>query len=99
MSDPSTVLTGGGIGVAFSVVAMIFVKFVYPACNAANHHRVRTVCCGKSCVTSLDIEETTPTDVAKAIQAHESPAQVLHAAGLSIRAPPDPASGEAESKV
>jgi hypothetical protein len=97
MSDPSTVLTGGGIGVAFSVVAMIFVKFIYPACTAANHHRVRTVCCGQSCVTSLDIEETTPTDIAKAIQAHESPAQVLHATGLSIRAPPDP--GLAESKA
>jgi len=92
MSDPSTVLTGGGIGVAFSVVAMIFVRFVYPACNAANHHRVRTVCCGKSCVTSLDIEQTTPSVVT------EAPPQTL-VKGLSIRAPPDPGSKETESKV
>lgn len=34
--------------------------------NAANHKRIRSVCCGKSCTTSMDVENTTPTAVAEA---------------------------------
>jgi hypothetical protein len=32
-----------------------FVKF--------NHKRIRSKCCDKSCITSLDVEETTPPNL------------------------------------
>jgi len=34
-----------------------------PFFTAANHKRVRSICCGRVCVTSLDVEDTTPTVV------------------------------------
>ena len=27
-----------------------------------NHKRIRSKCCGKDCITSLDVEDTTPPD-------------------------------------
>lgn len=97
MADQSTVLMGGGVGVAFSVITLIFFKFIKPAFTAANHHRVRSVCCGKTCVTSLDIEDTTPPVVVNAPPV--PPVEGLDK-GLSIRVPTpasDPALQRARS--
>jgi len=82
MADQDTVLIGGGVGAAFTVTALVFYRFIIPMFNAANHHRVRTVCCGQSCVTSLDIEETTPP----------APPQVVTVAPLKLRKPEEPES-------
>jgi hypothetical protein len=60
MENQSTVLVGGGVGAAFSITAFIILRFVIPFFNAANHKRIRSVCCGRTCITSLDVEETTP---------------------------------------
>jgi hypothetical protein len=46
----------GGIG-AGAVVALGVLYRVY---LAVNHHRVRSNCCGKEMVVSVDIEKTTP---------------------------------------
>lgn len=46
----------GGIGAA-SVAALAIAYRVYVAIN---HHRVRSNCCGKEVVVSVDIEKTTP---------------------------------------
>jgi hypothetical protein len=46
----------GGIG-AGAVVALGLAYRVY---LAVNHHRVRSNCCGKEVVVSVDIEKTTP---------------------------------------
>lgn len=61
MADSNQTLVAGGVGTAFTVALFVFYRFVLPCFNAANHRRVRSVCCGKSCVSSLDVEETTPT--------------------------------------
>ena len=57
----------GGIGAAASVVTFIFIYILKPFFTAANHKRVRSICCGKACVTSLDVEDTTPTVVVRAM--------------------------------
>ena len=64
MGDSSQTLVAGGVGTAFSIVTFLVVKFVIPLFTAANHRRVRSVCCGHSCVSSLDVENTTPVTVA-----------------------------------
>jgi hypothetical protein len=46
----------GGIG-ASSVVALAVAYRVYVA---VNHHRVRSNCCGKEIIVSVDVERTTP---------------------------------------
>lgn len=46
----------GGIGAA-SVAALAVAYRVYVAIN---HHRIRSNCCGKEVVVSVDIEKTTP---------------------------------------
>jgi len=46
----------GGIG-AGAVVALGIAYRVY---LAVNHHRVRSNCCGKEMVVSVDVEQTTP---------------------------------------
>jgi len=46
----------GGIG-AGAVVAL---GVLYRVSLAVNHHRVRSNCCGKEVVVSVDIEKTTP---------------------------------------
>lgn len=50
----------GGIATAITVGTLIIARVVYPLFTAANHHRIRTVCCGTQCVSSFDVEETTP---------------------------------------
>lgn len=46
----------GGIG-AGAVVALGIVYRIY---LAVNHHRIRSNCCGKELVVSVDVEKTTP---------------------------------------
>jgi len=49
----------GGIG-AGAVVALGIAYRVY---LAVNHHRVRSNCCGKEMVVSVDVEQTTPAEL------------------------------------
>ena len=74
MADQQTILVGGGVGTAFSVISFIIYRFLRPAFTAANHHRVRTVCCGQTCVTSLDVEETTPVPTTVQVPNIKTPA-------------------------
>lgn len=67
MSD--TMALSGGIGAAASIVTFIFIYILKPFFTAANHKRVRSICCGKVCVTSLDVEDTTPTVVLRVMPA------------------------------
>jgi hypothetical protein len=53
----------GGIGAAVSVATFLLIHVLKPFFTAANHKRVRSICCGRVCVTSLDVENTTPTVV------------------------------------
>ena len=46
----------GGIGAG----AVVAVGVLYRVYLAVNHHRVRSNCCGKEVVVSVDIEKTTP---------------------------------------
>jgi len=62
MSDSDLAFTGG-IGAAISVVTFLLIHVLKPFFTAANHKRVRSICCGRVCVTSLDVEDTTPTVV------------------------------------
>lgn len=59
MSDTS--VATGSIGAAVSVATFLLIYVLRPMFNAANHKRIRSICCGRTCVTSLDIEDTTPT--------------------------------------
>jgi hypothetical protein len=59
MSD-NTVAFSGSVGAAISIVTFIFLHLVKPFFTAANHKRIRSICCGRTCVTSLDVEDTTP---------------------------------------
>jgi hypothetical protein len=61
MCDQGSTLVSGGIGSAFTVGVLFFVRLVVLAFNTINHKRVRSNCCGTLCVTSLDVEQTTPT--------------------------------------
>ena len=58
--DHSQTLVAGGVGTAFTVVLFIVYRFLVPLFNATFHKRVRSVCCGHNCMSSLDIEDTTP---------------------------------------
>ena len=49
----------GGIG-AGAVGALGIAYRVY---LAVNHHRVRSNCCGKEMVVSVDVEQTTPAEL------------------------------------
>lgn len=46
----------GGIGAG----AVVGLGIAYRIYLAVNHHRVRSNCCGKQMVVSVDVEETTP---------------------------------------
>jgi hypothetical protein len=48
--------TSGGIGAS----AVLALGLAYRVYIAINHHRVRSNCCGKQMVVSVDVEETTP---------------------------------------
>lgn len=60
MGDSNQTLVAGGVGTAFTISLLVFYKFILPLFTLANHRRIRSVCCGRSCVSSLDVEETTP---------------------------------------
>jgi len=62
-------LSSGGIGAA-SVIALGVAYRVYVA---VNHHRVRSNCCGKQMVVSVDVEETTPPTALKIKAPQEIP--------------------------
>jgi hypothetical protein len=53
--------TSGGIGAG----SMLALGIAYRVYLAVNHHRVRSNCCGKEIVVSVDVEETTPPTVLK----------------------------------
>jgi hypothetical protein len=67
MSDVDAMLVNGSIGSAFTVVSLALVRFLWYFFHAVNHKRIRSACCGQTCVASLDVEGTTP-------QAHPEPA-------------------------
>ena len=46
----------GGIGAG----AVVVLGIAYRVYLAVNHHRVRSNCCGKEMVVSVDVEQTTP---------------------------------------
>lgn len=46
----------GGIGAG----AVVVLGILYRVYLAVNHHRVRSNCCGKELVVSVDVEQTTP---------------------------------------
>ncbi len=46
----------GGIGAG----AVVVLGIAYRVYLAVNHHRVRSNCCGKELVVSVDVETTTP---------------------------------------
>lgn len=48
--------TSGGIGAG----SMLALGIAYRIYLAINHHRVRSNCCGKEVVVSVDVERTTP---------------------------------------
>lgn len=48
--------TSGGIGAG----SMLALGLAYRIYLAVNHHRVRSNCCGKELVVSVDVEKTTP---------------------------------------
>jgi len=48
--------TSGGIGAG----SMLALGLAYRIYLAVNHHRVRSNCCGKEVVVSVDVERTTP---------------------------------------
>lgn len=49
----------GGIGAG----AVVVLGILYRVYLAVNHHRVRSNCCGKELVVSVDVETTTPPDL------------------------------------
>jgi len=59
MSDTQT-LVAGGVGTGFTIALFILYRVIVPAYTAVNHKRIRSVCCGRNCTTSLDVEDTTP---------------------------------------
>ena len=48
--------TSGGIG----AVLVIALGVAYKVYGAVNHHRIRSVCCGRVLTASIDIDATTP---------------------------------------
>jgi hypothetical protein len=62
-------VTSGGIGAG----AVFALGIAYRVYIAVNHHRVRSNCCGKEMVVSVDVEETTPPTVLKIKAPQEIP--------------------------
>lgn len=58
-------LTTAGLATGFTIVAGIIYK-------AINHKRIRSDCCGKKMVASIDIEETTPPQLHGFPKDHQS---------------------------
>ena len=68
MGDSSQTMVAGGVGTGFTIVLFVLYRFVVPFFTVANHKRIRSVCCGRTCVSSVDVENTTPTVVVGTIQ-------------------------------
>jgi hypothetical protein len=45
----------GLVGFGVSLISVVY--------TAVNHRRIRSVCCSKACVSSIDIEDTTPVKI------------------------------------
>jgi len=52
------VLTTAGLSTTFLLV----IGMLYKIYSVVNHKRIRSNCCGKKLVASIDIENTTPTN-------------------------------------
>ena len=89
MSDQSFSLVNGGIASAITVATLVVVRVLYPMFNAANHTRVRTVCCGSSCVSSFDVEETTPQARAATTDVENPRVVVENSVGLHVAKEPE----------
>lgn len=89
MSDQSFSLVNGGIASAITVATLVVVRVLYPMFNAANHKRVRTVCCGSSCVSSFDVEETTPQARAATTDVENPRVVVENSVGLHVAKEPE----------
>jgi hypothetical protein len=90
MGDDSSTYVTGGIGSAITVGTLIVLRIIWPMFTAANHKRLRTTCCGKTCVTSLDVEETTPPPTrveVPAVVTEPPPCLTQTAHAKSFRAP------------
>jgi len=48
-------------GVGTGVMAVLGI--LYRVYLAVNHHRIRSVCCNRVCVSQIDVEETTPGEL------------------------------------
>ena len=64
----------GGIGAG----AMVALGIAYRVYLAVNHHRVRSNCCGKEIVVSVDVEKTTPPAQLKIKVPDEKDVDVSH---------------------
>ena len=64
----------GGIGAG----AMVALAIAYRVYVAVNHHRVRSNCCGKEIVVSVDVEKTTPPAQLKIKVPDEKDVDVSH---------------------
>lgn len=64
----------GGVGAG----AVLALGVAYRIYLAINHHRVRSNCCGKQMVVSVDVEETTPPTVLKIKAPEEKDVIVSH---------------------
>ena len=64
----------GGIGAG----AMVVLAIAYRVYLAVNHHRVRSNCCGKEIVVSVDVEKTTPPAQLKIKVPDEKDVDVSH---------------------
>jgi len=66
--------TSGGIGAG----SMLALGIAYRIYVAINHHRVRSNCCGREIVVSVDVEETTPPTGLKIKAPEEKDVPVSH---------------------
>lgn len=64
----------GGVGAG----AVLALGVAYRIYLAINHHRVRSNCCGKQMVVSVDVEETTPPTILKIKAPEEKDVIVSH---------------------
>ena len=87
MSDQSSMLVNGGIGSAFTVATLISARFIWFLVRTLNHKRIRSFCCGRTCVASVDVEDTTPHATEPAAQTRP-PLPAIH---VIVDPPPSPA--------
>ena len=67
-------LASGGIGAS----AVLALGLAYRVYVAVNHRRVRSNCCGKEIVVSVDVERTTPPTELKIKVPDEKDVDVSH---------------------